>query len=154
MNTIKLTIKGYPVEVSTAADAFELIRLAEEEAAVTRSALPNAGGNGRSKRETTRHAIDAADSQTLRLTLDFMRAIQGQGQVGVSTDRIQTVLGVSSGRAIGGRLALINRILEDQQFSVRDIYSNKKSAEGRIWKPKKSIDAAISVIDQKLKAMQ
>jgi len=154
MNTIKLVIRGIALEVSTPADAFELIRLSEEAGTSEPSAPARSAANGHGKPAVTFGSSPGADPQLLQMIAGFLRAINSNGNAGVPTDRIVTALDVSHGKAIGGRLALINKVLEGKGISPKDVYSNKKTAEGRIWKPKKALESIISSIDQQLKTLQ
>lgn len=151
MNTIKLTIRGIPVEVTTAADAFELIRLSEEA-----GRPPHSAPSERKPAEYSPPSQKAqtAEPQALRLTLDFLRAIHGGGATGIGTDRVMPALKVTSGKAVGSRLGYVNRVIEGAGFPTREVYSNKKSAEGRVWKPRKSMEAAIANIEAQLNAVQ
>jgi len=162
MSTFKLTIRGIAIEVSTAADALELIRLAEvtpgdttQTASAPRLQAPAAaaGTNGRPPvQHSTR--VTTHDPTILKFTGDFLRTVQSNGRAGVPTDKIITALGVPHGRAIGGRLAIINKTLQERGFGVKEIYSNKKTRHGRTWKPMKSIDTAIATVEQQLRALQ
>lgn len=152
MNAIKLTIRGIPVEVSTPADAFELIRLAEASESASHPASAPANGRRAPAPQHAQSKQQTADPQALRLAAEFLRAIQSGGAIGVGTDRIMGALKVTHGKAVGSRLAHINRIIESTGFPIREVYSNKKSSEGRVWKPRKSLDAAIASIDQSLNA--
>jgi hypothetical protein len=162
MNIIKLTIRGYPLEVSNPADAFELIRLDEEsqrKSVKTKdvTVIELGKGNAPPKAEVPPEPPkpSTTDPVILKTASEFLRVVQGAGPTGVLTERIIQALGVPHGRAIGGKLALVNKHLESIGFHRRDeIYSNKKTANGRIWKPRKSIDAALSVTDQQLRALQ
>lgn len=158
MNTIKLTIRGIPVEVVTPADAFELIRLSQD---ADQSATPPINTNGHGKKPdpappaaSATQRVHSAEPQTLRLTVDFLRAIQGGGPLGINTERIMPALKVTHGKAVGSRLGHLNRIIENTGFTIRDVYSNKKTAAGRIWKPRKSIDVVIAAIEAQISAAQ
>jgi hypothetical protein len=151
MNPIKLTIKGVAVEVSSPEDAMRMIELSQE-TGQTRPA--NGSGASQANPGTPAHDPSAADPQAIRIAIDFLKAIQNGGQGGIGTEKIISALGVPHGRAIGGRLAIINRLLEERQFSKGQVYSNKKTANGRVWKSRKGIEAAITAMDQYLKTVQ
>lgn len=151
MHTIKVTIRGFPVEVSDPAAALELIRLAEAQAAV----LPESKVETNGKEKPAEHAgdISHSDPGTVRLTVDFLKVIQSGGAAGVASDKIVAGLGVAHGRAIGGRLALINKTLESSGLPPRDVYSNKKSQHGRVWKSRKHLETAIQKLEARLRAI-
>jgi hypothetical protein len=150
MNPIKLTIKGVPVEVFSPEDAMRMIELSQEPGH-SRPLNGNSGPHGHAENAT--HEPAAVDPQVVRAAIDFLKAMQSGGPAGVNSDRIITALGVPHGRAIGGRLALVNKLLEGHQLSKAQVYSNKKTAKGRVWKGRKSLEAAITALEQQLKGL-
>lgn len=154
MNPIKLTIRGIPVEVSSPEDAWKLIELSQAEDGHRPSSSNGATLVREEKSAANERDPAAADPQAVRTAVEFLKAISGGGQAGVRTDRIIVALGVPHGRAIGGRLALVNKLLEEKAYTKTHVYSNKKTADGRIWKPRKSIEAAIATLEAQLKTLQ
>jgi hypothetical protein len=147
----RLIIKGIHVEASTAADAFELIQISSAAGAAAVSAAINGAAAPAKVAVPIAPASQNVDPQLVRLTGDFLHTIRSGGKTGVSTDLIIQALDVPHGRAIGSRLALVNRLLQAIGMPRKqDVYLNKKTSKGRIWKPGKAIESAISAIDQQM----
>ncbi len=143
---IKLTIRGIPVEVATPEEAWELIRLSE----TASGSVPTRAARVVGKVTVIREAIGSREA--LRWTVDLLQAIKAGGNLGVESDKILPVLNVTSAKGIGGRMAIINKLLVENGLVLRDVYSNKKTPNGRIWKARKGIDNAIELLERKLGA--
>jgi hypothetical protein len=136
MATIKLIVEGVPVEVETVSDALELIRASA--APPQQQQLSKVNG---SKYVPPADALDWTDS--------FLSAIRTSGSGGVETQTIVHALGVKHPKAVGGRMAVVNKILEQRSFEPRDVYSNDRNQDGvRMWRQRGKLDAALAAIRQ------
>jgi hypothetical protein len=143
MSTFKVTIGNATVEVSTLAEAAELARLYDALA--------------ESRRAARAERISAVVSRALNpdniiapehvsLAAAFLNALSDFGPSGGATERIQKALGVATSKAVGSRMATVNRVLETLGFKPHEIYSNTKTANGRVWKSGKKLGEALDKI--------
>jgi Trp operon repressor len=145
--SIKISLHGIEVEASTAAEALEIIRGMTNLKDWPPSVVPP---KAKSAHQVNTATLFLLDPDELRMANRFLEALKKAGPDGVSTDTVAMAVGVDHPKAVGGRMARINNLLEAFQLDQRNIYSNLKTANGRIWKPRRGIDSAISQISQQL----
>jgi len=96
-----------------------------------------------------RDRSDRPSEQDLReATLKFLRAIRDGGDQGVYGEALRIVLGLESGRALGGAMSGINRTITNAGFNPEpDVYHRTRDLEGRRWQPGRRIASAITSIE-------
>jgi hypothetical protein len=140
--SIRFSLEGIPVETSTAAEAVELIR-AFKAAAADGPVQPVHPDRGHQQNGYV------APAGAHSWAKDFLLEIRNSGSAGARTEQIAEALGVESTKGIGGKLAIINRVIEHTGFKPQDTYNNDRTPEGRFWKPRPKIDAAIAALEQR-----
>ena len=143
--SIKFVVDGVHFEVSTAMEAVEIVRGMKASGVISpttrQSQLDFAPTD---KAELI--LLEEYDPNALRWTHSMLSVIKTAGPEGLPTDMIMPSLEVESYKAIGGRLGAVNRLLED--IGYPNVYTNNKSANGRVWKPRRNIDVALRRVEQ------
>ena len=137
---IKVTIDGIQFEASTVAEALDLARGYKSGFGFAPKVPTPPKGNG------LRYVPPAG---AVDWTAAFLSTIRSAGNSGALTERIVNALDVDHPKAVGGRLAIVNRILASRGFKKENVYSNDKSPEGpRLWRPKAQMDAALAAVKE------
>lgn len=149
----KVVFQGAEIEVQTLAEAAELVRM------LTDAATPQAEPARQSIRKPVARQPKAKSSANSsfpdwapQAALSFLTTIRDAGQSGAHTDAMMKSLGITAPKALGGRSAIINRVIEDIGYAQTQVYDNKRTAAGRIWKPRKHLQDAIKALQDHLAA--
>jgi hypothetical protein len=86
--------------------------------------------------------------------LKFLVAIREAPSEGADSATMMKALGLAldQPKALGGRSAMINRLIEDTGLSPSSVYDNKRTGKGRFWKPKRYLSEAIANVEKRLAA--
>lgn len=87
-------------------------------------------------------------------TLGMLMAIRNSSQHGPSSDEMMRAMGASDGKALGGRTAQANRLLDHLGFDVDDVYTSTKDSKQRYWRAGPRIDDAIRTVKQQFSSRQ
>lgn len=149
--SITIKVGKFDVTVSNAAEAAALLR--ELESTENKATAENPKPSIHSQ-EAEDHKADATsfDPAIATMTLRFLKAIRDGGSSGVQSEAIMKALEVERPKAVGSRSAAVNRLLKGLQFSPGKVYDNPKTFNGRIWTPKKQMQAAITALEQRMGA--
>jgi hypothetical protein len=90
----------------------------------------------------------AKDPNPVEAAISLLSAIRDAGKTGIGTEKVTDILGVSQPKAIASKSMGINRLLDDMEFTRRSIYSNDRTANGRVWKPGRNIQAALDELNK------
>lgn len=132
---IKITVNGYEVTASTAAEIAALLR----ELANTDSAKL-----GRPKLNlSVKNGANGADA-----ALNFLTAVTGAGIHGANSDLVMKALGTAEPKGVGGRLVRVNNLLVKLGFSPEDVYRKIRTPDGKRWRAANKLQLAITAIKQ------
>lgn len=149
---IKLNFDGVEFEAATAAEAAELYRQLRTASAVptpaAARAAPHVAKPPRADDEPEGSFPDWAPGAAVA----FLKAIRDAGPQGADSATMMKALGISLPKALGGRSAIINRLIVDCGLNPTQVYDNKRTGQGRFWKPKKHLPDAISAIEKRVAA--
>lgn len=167
--SIKMVVDGIEITAESAADAVALLKElrpktsakqqdesvqeillvhAPRKAKRTNSAKFKRNPSPRAPEPATVTVPDWAPPSTLK----FLTAIRDGGTAGTESEAIMKALGVSKPKAIGSRSATINRVLEQLGFKPAQVYGNDRTANGRVWKPRRLMQDAIAALEKRLAA--
>lgn len=83
------------------------------------------------------------------VTLELLEAIKAAGQRGVPSGSVQKIVHADHPKGVGGRMVRINGFLKTLGFDdTKHLFDNPRDRDstGRVWKPKRDIDAAIEAV--------
>jgi hypothetical protein len=152
--SIKFTVKGLDISVSSAAEAAALIReLADESSPPRRTPIKaRAQRTGQFKSRNRQLPLPTSPQangfHVAKMASEFLTAIDRGPEGGVDGEAMAKVLGVSHGKGIGSRAAAINILLRQLGFSRTEVYQNDRTSAGRLWKPGPKLDQAITAVKQ------
>jgi len=162
MGTFTIKVNGYEVSASTPADAAELLRELSKGGKASDILPPmNAAQKDlfqKNPRKTGTTSIIGGDElepmkpEQASMTLEFLKAIRDGGATGVTAPVLMKVLGVTAPKAIGSKSATINKIIKQVGLADSRVYTNPKTANGRIWRPARRMNEAIQLIEKRLDA--
>jgi hypothetical protein len=154
--SIKFTVEGIDFTVDTAAEVAAIVRELRGLRRVAMKAAPvetmaKNAANAKAERES--NEPDAGfPNWAPGAALKFLTTIRDGGPNGVSAEPIMRALNASTPKAIGGRSAIINRLLRKHGFTPTHVYDNERTQKGRVWIPRKQLPNAISQLEQGLAA--
>lgn len=130
---IKVNFRGIEFTVNTAGEAAALARELIDEP------QPKLGRPAVKDNDLFPETAAAKENA---IAVNFLNAIINNG-AGADSKQIAAAIGVSHPKGIGGRAAKINSMLSNLGFNPDDVYSNTKTLDGRIWKPRQRIGEAL-----------
>lgn len=147
--TIK--IDGFEVTAATPADAAALLRelrKTETQApkAQEKPSLQAFHGNGLSA------SLAEFDPNAADTALKFLKAIRTGQTVGIHARVLMDALGVTVPKAIGSKSAAVNKTITRLGLKPKTVYSNPRTADGRVWKPGRKMGEAIQMLEERLAA--
>jgi hypothetical protein len=151
--SIKFTVKGLDISVSSAAEAAALIReLADESSTQRRTPTkPRAQRTGQFKSRNRQLPLESPGANgfhVAKMASEFLTAIDRGPEGGIDGEAMAKVLGVAHGKGIGSRAAAINILLRQLGFSRTEVYQNDRTSVGRLWKPGPKLDQAMVAVRQ------
>jgi hypothetical protein len=141
---IKINYQGIEVTLPSTGEAADLLRK------LTETTPPKTGPRiGRPpKIPENIQLFEATPSRVQILTNNFLMAIASADADGPTTEEIMSAVDVTAGRGIGGRLVRINNFLLKAGLNPKDVYDNRKTSEGRVWRAGPRLIDAIQVIKE------
>lgn len=158
MGQYKFTFEGTPFEAETAAALAELYREVTAGTAVASSRSGAFTAKNRPEKQQKTQRTISKESETKfpewvpDSALKFLVAVRNAGPSGADSEAMMKALGVTKPKALGGRSAIINRLIEDTGFAQGQVYDNRRTSAGRFWKPRKHLPEAIAAIQNRLSA--
>lgn len=164
--SIKMVVDGIEITAESAADAVALLKelrpktsAKQQDESVQEILLVHAPRkakrpSGKPKRNprTPEPAPVTVPDWAPPSTLKFLSAIRDGGSAGTESEAVMKALGVTKPKAIGSRSATINRVLEQLGFKPAQVYGNDRTANGRVWKPRRLMQDAIAALEKRLAA--
>jgi hypothetical protein len=157
--SIKMVVDGIEITVSNTEEAATLLKelrqkQPEKQAPNEFSAEVGQRKQPKGKAQQQKHRRSPAPRTGVpewapESALQFLLAIRDGGNSGTEVEALMHALRVTKPKAIGGRSAIINRLLNQMGFDPGLVYDNKRTANGRIWKPKRAISEAIAALERK-----
>jgi hypothetical protein len=159
MGTYTINYDGIEITASSPADAAALVRELKSGKSSQNGQLLPAEGKSQGSSSRTQQVImigsdddlDPISPENTRMALEFLKAIRDGAAIGgIQAAVLVKVLGVSAPKAIGSKSATINKLIKRIGLGVEKVYTNPKTASGRIWRPGRKMNYAIDLIEQRL----
>lgn len=153
MSNYRFTHNGTPFEADTAQglkELYEMIVLMRPTPVKPPSATAPKSKPPAAPVDDDRIPLSAFPEWAPKATLDFLRAIVAAPPDGADSEMMKRALGVTEPKALGGRSAVINRLIESTGFRLHQVYDNTRTAKGRFWKSRKAIDDVIAEIERRI----
>jgi hypothetical protein len=152
---IKLNFDGMEFEAATAAEAAELYRQLRNASTVPPPSAARAPIIHANKQPRTEDEPEGSfPDWTPIAAIAFLKAIRDAGPQGAGSGTMMAALGITMPKALGGRSAIINRLIVDCGLNPSQVYDNKRTGQGRFWKMKRHLPDAISAIEKRLAAQR
>jgi hypothetical protein len=152
--SIKFSVDGIEFTADTAAEAAAMLRELRMHRGVSSTLAGRRGRAGAAPRGD--HAPGELKAEfpawAHGAALKFLTTIRDGGSKGIGSTLVMKALDTTKPKAIGGRSAIINRLLQELGFSPSQVYDNSRTPIGRVWAPKKQIGVAIDKLQQDLAA--
>jgi hypothetical protein len=141
---IKISVDGVEVEVGSVAEAAALIHALRS---ANKADISSSGA--KYVPPPAQSAEYVTPLKAIQWALDFVTFLRKAGPEGATTEQVMVPLGVTDSKGVGGRMAIVNRLLESvTNVPVGQIYSNEKGEDGRVWMAGRSIDLASNELRQ------
>jgi hypothetical protein len=157
MGQYKFTFEGTPFEAETAAALAELYREVTAGTAVAsgRSGAFTAKNRPEKQQKTQRTISKESETEFPEWvpdsSLKFLTAVANAGPHGADSETMMKALGINKPKALGGRSAMINRLIEDTGWPQSQVYDNRRTSAGRFWKARKHLPDALTEIQNRLR---
>jgi len=90
-----------------------------------------------------------APTENVRSALNFLTAVRDAGTRGLSAEGVRDALGVAHVKAIGTKASVVNKMLAEFALRRNSVYTNDRTANGRLWKPGKNVNIALEELQKR-----
>lgn len=144
MSTIKITVNGIDIEVSSTEEAAALIKQ-----------LNGQQSSHKPQRSTSVptpfNSASRLTPDALQITKKFLIALREGSASGVDGETMAKALGTARPKGIGGKMMPINKVLKELGFKSNQIFDNPRGIGGkRIWTKGRLVDEAIQKVEAQL----
>jgi hypothetical protein len=130
-----------PAILLTSTRRAKAVKVAQRATAATKSAIKPA-----------RTAAKPVPTESVRSALNFLTAVRDAGKKGLSAEGVREAFGVEDVRAIGTKAAVVNKMIAEFALRRNSVYTNDRTASGRLWKPGKNVDIALEELQKRSSA--
>jgi hypothetical protein len=139
--TLKFIVHGIEVTATNAEEAAKLIKALAGETAPSPLRQRERVERPRETRASKLRRVRLFVLTTA--TVRFLETIKQAGNSGIRAETLMEPLRADHPKGIGSRVAKINEYLGKLGFDPEQVYSNPRTAEGRLWTPGPKLDAAL-----------
>lgn len=149
--SIKISVQGVEITVSTATEAAEFVRAltATQPPKQTEPQTPREPAPGTSSRPRIHirpRPVVQNGFDVHSVTINFLEALAAHHE-GLGANQIMPIMRAEHAKGIGARAAKINKLIESTGHKRHDVYSNERNDEGvRLWKPEPRLRAALDAV--------